>query len=136
MAKSTTEIIDLMMDKDAFSQWMGIERISETEGEVQLRMVVREDMLNGFGILHGGISYSLADSAFAFASNSCGRKSVSIETSISHLKKLFPGDLLLATAKKISSSHKTGLYGVNITNQNNDLVAVFKGTVYISSEEW
>ena len=93
-------------------------------------------MLNGFGIAHGGITYSLADSALAFASNSDGIKAVSIETNISHLKTVHENDLLRATASLKSISNKIGLYEVEITNQNSILVALFKGTVYRTSEDW
>ena len=78
-----TQVINQMYENDAFSQWLGIERIEEGLGYCQLKMTIRSEMLNGFGIAHGGISFSLADSALAFACNSHGRRAVSIETSIS-----------------------------------------------------
>ena len=74
-----------MLENDHYSQWLGIERLGETPGTCQLKMTVRKEMLNGFGIAHGAITYALADSALAFASNSHGRHAVSVETSISHL---------------------------------------------------
>lgn len=131
-----TQIVDLMMDQDFMSQWMGIERLKEEEGECVLKMLVRKEMLNGFGIAHGGITYSFADSAFAFASNSRGKKAVSIETSISHLKPVNEGDVLTATAREIHLSNKIGTYQVAVTNQNEELVASFKGTVYRTSKDW
>lgn len=136
MSKTATEIIDLMMEKDAFSAWLNIERIEEEPGRVVLSLVVTEDMLNGFEIAHGGISYSLADSALAFASNSHGRQAVSIETSISHINKVVLGDRLTATTEEISRNYKIGIYQIQIHNQDNKLVATFKGTVYFSSKEW
>lgn len=129
------EVVDKMMQEDAFSQWLGIKVVSVESGKVELSMEVRDEMLNGFSILHGGISYSLADSALAFASNSYGRQAVSVETSISHLKKINSGDILQAFAKKINSSHKIALYEVKIICSE-EMVALFKGTVYISSKEW
>ena len=99
-------------------------------------MTVRKDMLNGFGIAHGGITYSLADSALAFACNSHGKKAVSVETSISHLVQLKEGDEIFANAKELSRSNKIGLYDVSITNANGELVASFKGTVYRTSKDW
>jgi len=125
-----------MMDGDAFSQWLGIEVLYANEGSSSLMLVVRKEMTNGFGIAHGGISYSLADSALAFASNNLGRQSVSIETSISHLEKIETGDILVASCSKVSESHKIGVYSVQIKNQKNLLVADFKGTVYKSSSLW
>ena len=93
-------------------------------------------MLNGFGIAHGGITYSLADSALAFASNSHGRMSVSVETSISHTEQLREGDEITATAEEMSLSNKIGIYNVTIRNQNSETVALFKGTVYRTGKEW
>ena len=94
MKTLATRVVGRMFEKDYFSQWLGIERISEGEGTCTLLMTVRREMLNGFGIAHGGITYSLADSALAFACNSHGRKSVSVETSISHTKSVKEGDIL------------------------------------------
>ena len=131
-----TRIVDQMFNSDAFSKWLGIKRISESPGSSVLQMAVRAEMLNGFYILHGGVTYSLADSAFAFASNSQGRKSVSIETSISHLVACKEGDLLTAEAKELHKGNKTALYEVVIKNQENICVAVFKGTVYRTSKNW
>jgi acyl-CoA thioesterase len=138
MEKNTkaSAIINEMMKNDAYSNWLGIEHIEQDVGYSRIKMTVRPEMVNGFGIAHGGISYSFADSAFAFASNSQGRKSVSIETSISHLAAVQVGDTLLAVAREESLTHKIGVYTVEVTNQDNKLVALFKGTVYRSSAEW
>ena len=97
-----SQITDTMMAKDYFSQWLGITRLKDEEGTCILQMTIRTDMLNGFSIAHGGITYSLADSALAFASNSYGRKAVSIETSISHMLPLHEGDTITAEAKEES----------------------------------
>lgn len=129
-------IIDKMMENDAFSNWLGIEHLERNAGYSRIKMVVRPEMVNGFGIAHGGITYSLADSAFAFASNSQGRKAVSIETSISHLAAVHVGDTLIAVAQQISLTHRVGVYTIEITNQDGKKVAHFKGTVYRSSTEW
>lgn len=129
-------IVDAMMEKDYFSQWLGIERVEEGEGRSVLRMVVRREMLNGFGIAHGGITYSLADSAFAFASNSRGRHAVSIETSISHTEKVKEGDVLTAEAVEEKLSYKIANYRITVTNQEGSVVGLFKGIVYRSGKEW
>ena len=131
-----TRVVDRMFEKDYFSQWLGIERISEDEGTCTLKMTVRKEMLNGFGIAHGGITYSLADSALAFACNSHGRRSVSVETSISHTKALKEGDILTAVASEESLSNKIGVYHVKITDQDENVVGLFKGTVYRTSKDW
>ncbi len=125
-----------MMHSDAFSQWLGIEIISIEKGACSLTSVVKPDMLNGFQIAHGGITYSLADSCLAFASNSHGQQCVSIETSISHIKKVLVGDKITAISREISRNKKTGIYEVSVVNEKKELVAIFKGTVYISNNLW
>jgi acyl-CoA thioesterase len=129
-------IVDTMYDRDWFSQWLGIEWVLIEAGKCILKMTVRKEMLNGFEIAHGGICYSLADSALAFASNSHGRKAVSVETSISHLVSCKEGDIITAIAEEISLSNKIGIYHIVITNQENKKVALFKGTVYRTSKDW
>ena len=133
---NSRKIINKMFDQDAFSQWLGIEIIDVSEGFCQLKMTVRKEMLNGFQIAHGGIAYSLADSALAFASNSHGRKSLSVETSISHTVSIKEGDVLTVVTKELSLSDKIGVYLITIINQSNEDVAYFKGTVYRTSKEW
>tara|TARA_B100000809_G_scaffold247183_1_gene275932 strand:- start:425 stop:865 length:441 start_codon:yes stop_codon:yes gene_type:complete len=130
------KIVNKMIEGDAFSQWLGIEIIKVEEGFCELNLTVREEMTNGFKIAHGGITYSLADSALAFASNSHGRKSVSVETSISHTKQCLVGDVLTAKAIEKSISHKIAIYEITITNQKDETVALFKGTVYRTSKDW
>ena len=130
------KIVDTMYSNDAFSQWLGIEIIEVKDGYCELKMTVRKEMLNGFQIAHGGIAYSLADSALAFASNSHGRKSLSVETSISHTVSVKEGNVLTAATEELSLSDKIGVYLITITNQNNQEVAYFKGTVYRTSKEW
>ncbi|MBL7891333.1 MAG: hotdog fold thioesterase [Bacteroidia bacterium] len=129
-------VVDQMYNNDWFSQWLGIELLEVKTGACTLRMKIRKEMLNGFAIAHGGITYSLADSALAFASNSHGRKSVSVETSISHTVSLVEGDLITAIAQEVSLSNKIGIYSITITNQDNKTVALFKGTVYRTSKDW
>jgi acyl-CoA thioesterase len=131
-----TRIIDAMMDKDLFSQWLGIERLEEKEGFCKLKMTVREEMCNGLGVTHGGISFSLADSALAFASNSHGRQALSIETSISHVKPLKAGDVIIATAMEQSLTNRIGNYYIEIQRETGEIVALFKGTVFRTEKEW
>jgi acyl-CoA thioesterase len=134
--KTPKEIVDHMMNDDSFSKWMGVKIDTIDNGICVLRATIKEEMLNGFRIAHGGITYSLADSALAFASNSRGVQCVSIETSISHVKKVFQGDVLIARASEVHRGKTTGIYNVEIVNQNNLLVALFKGTVFITDKEW
>ena len=130
------KVVGKMISGDAFSQWLGIEFLEITEGFCKLKMTVRDEMTNGFNIAHGGIAYSLADSCLAFAANADGIQAVSIETSISHTKKVASGDTLIATSKEMNKSNKTALYYITITNQDNLEVAHFKGTVYRTGKEW
>ncbi len=131
-----SEIIDKMYEHDPFSLWLGIERVEEGAGFCTLKMKVRKEMSNGFSIAHGGICYSLADSALAFASNAHGKQAMSIETSISHLKPVKVGDELMAEAKEINLTRRTGIYDIRISNQRGELVAAFKGTVYRTEKTW
>ena len=129
-------VVDKMYENDWFSQWLGIERVEVKDGRCVLKMKIRKEMLNGFAIAHGGITYSLADSALAFASNSHGRKSVSVETSISHTVALREGDEIIATAEQVSITDKIAVYYISITNHLGKTVALFKGTVYRTSRNW
>ena len=134
--KTPNEIIHKMMGKDAFSNWLGLEVVSIEKGSCTISCSINEVMLNGFSIAHGGIAYSIADTTLAFAANSYGYQSFSIETSISHLRKVQEKDILKASTTEIHRGKKTGVYQVNLTNQKDELVAVFKGTVYISKIPW
>ena len=129
-------VVDQMYNHDAFSQWLGIERIKDGPGVSVLRMTVRKEMTNGFAIAHGGITFSLADSALAFACNSHGKKSVSIECDINHVKSVHEGDVLTATAEEISRTNKLAVYHIKVTDQKDEVVALFKGLVYRTSEDW
>ena len=134
---SANEITNTMMAKDYFSQWLGVKVLESGIGISKLSIIIKKEMLNGFGIAHGGITYSLADSALAFASNSHGKKAVSVETSISHIVSLVEGDEIIAEAKEENCSDKIGVYSINVYKANNKtLVALFKGTVYRTSKEW
>jgi acyl-CoA thioesterase len=131
-----TRIVDRMYNNDPMSQWLGIERIQDGPGVSVLRMVVRKEMLNGFAIAHGGISYSLADSALAFASNAHGVQAVSIETSIAHVAQAREGDVLTTRVEEKSLTKRTGLYHVDVINQEGKVIAFFKGTVYRTGKMW
>lgn len=124
------QVVDKMMKDDLFSQWLGIEVLAVKEGYSQVKMTVRKEMINGFGIVHGGIAFSLADSAFAFACNNRNNLSVALDTSINFTKPVHVGDELTAEAKEIHNGKSTGLYHISITNQRNHIVAIFKGTCF------
>jgi acyl-CoA thioesterase len=123
-------VVTAMMAKDVFSQWLGIEVVSVRPRAATVRMTVREEMVNGFGVCHGGVTFSLADSALAFASNTHGRVTVSIENTISYPKGVSPGDTLTAVAEEESASNRLGFYKVTVRRAEDDIVALFRGTVY------
>ncbi len=129
-------IVDKMFNNDPMSQWLGITRVYDGPGISVLRMTVRKEMLNGFSIAHGGITYSLADSALAFASNGHGIQSVSVETSISHVSPVKDGDVLETEVTEVNLTRSTGLYYVTVKNQDGKAVAHFRGTVYRTGKEW
>ena len=119
-----------MMQHDRFSQWLGIEVLEIREGYSKIKMTLRDEMLNGFHVIHGGIAFSLADSAFAFACNNRNNLSMALDTSITFTKATMPGDVLTAQAIELHNGRSTGLYLITITNQHNEQVALFKGTCF------
>jgi acyl-CoA thioesterase len=129
-------IVDLMYNQDPYSQWLGIERVLDAPGKSILKMRVRAEMLNGFSIAHGGITFSLADSALAFASNTHGVQCVSVETSISHVKKVWEGDVLTTEVEEKSITSRMAVYHITIFNQKEEAVAFFKGTVFRTGKDW
>lgn len=129
------EVVEKMMSKDAFSRWLGIEVSDINPGYVELQMVVRKEMVNGFNVSHGGIVFSLADSALAFASNSYGRVALALENDISYLEKVMAGDHLTAKTEELSLGNRIGVYNVEVLNQNEDSVATFRGTVLRTKEQ-
>ncbi len=123
-------VVEHMMAHDAFSQWLGISLLEIKEGYSKIRMTIRPEMVNGFGIVHGGVTFSLADSAFAFACNNRNNNSVALDTAINFLKPVMVGDELTAEAKELHNGKTTGLYEIAILNQKNELVAKFKGLCF------
>lgn len=132
---SPRAIYDKMMSKDQFSQWMDAQPVIIEEGHCKLKMTVRAEMLNGFDILHGGVAFALADSAFAFAANSYGRLAVSINGSMIYAKSAKAGDVIFAEAKALNVTYKTADFDVQVTNQAGETLYFFRGTVYRSSKE-
>lgn len=128
--KLAQDVVNHMMQQDLFSQWLGIEVLEVREGFSKIKMTVRKEMVNGFGIVHGGIAFSLADSAFAFACNNRNVLSVALDTAINFLKPVHVDDVLTAEAKEIHNGKSTGLYHISISNQKGHVVAFFKGTCF------
>ena len=129
------EVVAHMLQHDLFSQWLGIFIIEIKEGYSKIKMTVRSEMVNGFGIVHGGITFSLADSAFAFACNNRNVLSVALDTGINFLKPVHVKDLLIAEAKELHNGKSTGLYNITVINQHEELVAVFKGTCFRTNKK-
>jgi len=136
MIDNAKQIVSGMLNGDSFSKWLGIELLELKPGYCKAQLIISKEMTNGFGIAHGGITYSLADSVLAFASNGYGNKLVSLETSISHLKPCKVGDRIIAETQEINKSNKTGTYLVKIVNQKSELVAHFKGIMYDTQRAW
>jgi acyl-CoA thioesterase len=130
------KVVEHMMEHDRFSQWLGVTCLVMEAGRSVIKMQIRDEMVNGFGIVHGGITFSLADSALAFASNAYGRLSVALECNISFAAPVHVGDVITATAEQLSLTNKIGVYHIILENQNKHKVAFFKGTVYRTSKEY
>jgi acyl-CoA thioesterase len=126
-------VVAAMMAKDAFSQWLGIEVLDVRPNGATVRMEVRPEMQNGFGVCHGAIPFALADSALAFASNTHGNITVSIENSITYPKAIAVGDVLVATAEEESSTKRLAFYRVSV-ERGTEIVALFRGTVYKTTQ--
>jgi len=123
-------VVSHMMENDYFSQWLGVEVLEVKEGFSCIRMTIRKEMVNGFGIIHGGIPFSLADSAFAFACNNRNNLSVALDVTITFTKAVHIGDILTAEAKEVHNGKSTGVYLISVINQKNEQVALFKGTCF------
>ncbi|RYD91139.1 MAG: hydroxyphenylacetyl-CoA thioesterase PaaI [Sphingobacteriales bacterium] len=124
-----------MQQRDTFAQLLGIEVEKVREGYCRLHLTVRDDMLNGFGNLHGGVTYSLADTAFGLACNSQGRFSVALSVTMDYLEAGAVGDILTAEVTEESLGNKISIYIIKITNQKGVLIGLFKGTAYRTSKE-
>src|SRR6478672_8493946 len=124
------DVVRHMMENDFFSQWMGVEVLDVREGYSRVKMSIRKEMVNGFGIVHGGIPFSLADTAFAFACNNRNNLSVALDVTITFTKAVNVGDVLTAEAKEFHNGRSTGVYQIIVSNQNNEQIALFKGTCF------
>ncbi len=127
---AAADLVNTLMARDRFSQWLGIEVLEAAVGRSVLRMTIRDDMVNGFGTSHGGILFSLADSAFAFATNACGVLSVAIDCTVSFPLAVRPGDVLTATAIEQTTTKRLAFVDVTVRNQDDAIAGHFRGTVY------
>ena len=123
-------VVATMLANDAFSRWLGLKVLQVEPGRVSAEMTVRPEMLNGFGVCHGGVLFSFADSVLAFASNTHGRLTVSIENNIAYPAKVLVGDRLHAVCEELSASRRIANYQVVVTKDGGERVGLFRGTVY------
>ena len=129
------QVLQQMLQHDKFTEWLGLEVDAIDIGYCKLHYTIKEEMLNGFHSIHGGVLFSAADSAFAFACNSHGMLTVALDVSISFTRAAKPGEVLTVEARELYSGNRTGVYDVRTTNQNGELVAWFKGTAYRTSKK-
>ncbi len=130
MSGLARQVFDKMYNLDHFSQWLGIELVSITEGSCILKMIVTQEMLNGFGMMHGGIAYALADSAFAFAANSHNQVSVSTSGLITFGKSAKEGDTLFAEVKELRLGSQTSEYDVEVKSENGETYYRLRTTAF------
>src|SRR5688572_19339568 len=123
-------VVAAMLEQDEFSRWLGIDVTHVAPNAATVRMTVRPEMVNGFGVCHGGIAFSVADSALAFASNTHGRVTVSVENSIRYPAPVRPGDVLTATAVEESAGQRLAFFTVTVRKDDGEAVGLFRGTVY------
>jgi acyl-CoA thioesterase len=119
-----------MFRNDRASKWLGMRILKVNPGHAVLSMTVREEMLNGHDICHGGLITTLADSAFAFACNSYNELTVASGFAVDLLAPGRLGDVLTATCHEVSRAGRTGVYDCEVSNQNGQRIAVFRGRSY------
>lgn len=132
---SPRTLAETMLAADKASALLGMQLEEISEGKCVISMKVRDDMVNGLGICHGGFIFSLADTAFAFACNSRNRKTVALSCTINYLNAATVGMHLFAHASESSLKGRTGLYDVTVLNGSNEKVAEFRGSSYGTSSK-
>lgn len=116
-----------MWEPDQASKWVGMSLDDVDEGTATLSLKVEPHHCNGHGICHGGITFTLADSAFAFACNSRNQNTVAQSNSITYVAPGQSGDTLTARAREVSMTGRSGIYDVTVTNQTGKVIAEFRG---------
>lgn len=129
------QVLERMLETDTFSHWLGLVVDEIGEGYCRLHYTVKPVMLNGFGIVHGGVIFSASDSAFAFACNSHGRVALALDVSITFTKAGKEGETLIVEAKEVYLGNQTSVYDIITRNEQTEIVAVFKGTAYRTSKD-
>ena len=119
-----------VLSKDKFSQWMGVSLVEIKENYCLIKMPIREEMINGLKTVHGGVTFSFAESALAFSSLNSGEAAVALNCTINFTKAVKLGDILTAESIMLTNTKKTAVFDIRITNQDEKVVAAFRGTVY------
>ena len=125
-----SETANYILSQDFFSQWMGVKLIEIRENYCLIEMPIRQEMINGLKTVHGGVTFSFAESALAFSSNNTGNVAVALNCMINFTKAVKMGDTLIAESILMADTRKTAVYDIAITNQHKIMVASFRGTVY------
>lgn len=128
--KSPREVLEIMLKKDRLTAWLGLVVDEIGKGYCKLHYQVTDTMLNGFGIIHGGILFAASDSAFAFACNSQGVLTVALDAQIHFTRPAGKGEWLTVEAREETAGKRVGVFDVRTTNAAGDLVALFRGTAY------
>lgn len=118
---------EAMLAQDRSAKLLGISVDVTAPGEAEARMTVRDDMVNGIDVLHGGLTFALADTAFAFACNGHNERSFAASAQIDFLRPALAGDELTARASQDHQGRRSGYYSVRVVNQRGELVALFRG---------
>ena len=124
------ETAEYILNQDEFSKWMGISLIEIRENYCLIEMPIRKEMINGLKTVHGGVTFSFAESALAFSSINTGEAAVALNCMINFTKAVKLGDTLIAESILMANTRKIAVYDITITNQHKIVVASFRGTVY------
>lgn len=130
------KVVNKMLEKDSYGKWLNpvIEKVDA--GYCLMKMKVRPEFLNGVGTVHGGIIFGIADTAFAYASNSHNRIAVALDVSISYPNAGQLNDELTIEAKEVYLGGRTAIYNVTVTNQDQQLIGIFNGTVFRTQKKY
>lgn len=121
---------EYILSQDYFSQWLGVKVLEVRKNYCHIEMPIRKEMINGLKTVHGGVTFSFAQSALAISANNGGDAAVALNCLINFALAVKLGDTLTAESVLIFESKKTGVYDITIHNQNRELVSTFRGTVY------
>ena len=135
MSQPTTSAAVAMIERDRASAALGMQVLRSQPGDAVVTMRIRDDMLNGFDVTHGGIVFALADTAFAIACNEDEQITLAAGADITFLKPTTAGQTLTATASVRARSGRTGLYDVSVTDETGEVVAEFRGRSHTTSKQ-